>query len=409
MKKSNESHTTTKIDAEAERGLWRLKHALDAPPDGNCFIFSALAHVEPGKTPQQLTAAAEEVRAAVQLPRHRYAGFDAMLAVAAHLQVWVARIMMIPGEPIWGVTLTPLPPGTQDDQHLYALVRQVANNHACPFGAKRVLLTWEELQDAADLWGMLITAYSQATYPADVPLRGSDEAARRAAWRRQRQERAAKLHAEREARRETERQITEARQRQQEAREIQAVMTHIVERVSVGVVVKKRVTFSDQQPDVRLVASDPMAAHRRSDLAARRESHKARLRARWQRKLPNRQLQTEEDWVEQEWHSKVRAEESAWRAEQSVRLDQQVQHLERTMPTPISVDEPKPKRHKRVEPSQARAVQSNRAAIELVRGEEYRAVCADGLQRAADTTGSMGCAGTAHQSAGGQHTNPAAV
>ena len=108
-----------------------------------------------------------------------------MLAVAAHLQVRVARITMIPGEPIWGLALTPLPPGTQNSQHLYALVRQVADNHACPFGARRVLLTWEELQDAADMWGMLITSYHQDAHPKNVPLRHSDEAVRRAAWKRQ--------------------------------------------------------------------------------------------------------------------------------------------------------------------------------------------------------------------------------
>ena len=34
-----------RIDAEAERDLWRLDHALEAPPDGNCYIFSVLAHV----------------------------------------------------------------------------------------------------------------------------------------------------------------------------------------------------------------------------------------------------------------------------------------------------------------------------------------------------------------------------
>ena len=61
----------------------------------------------------------------------------------AHLQVRVARIMMIPGEPIWGLTVTPLQPGTADADHLYALVRQVANNHACPFGRRRLLLTCE--------------------------------------------------------------------------------------------------------------------------------------------------------------------------------------------------------------------------------------------------------------------------
>eukprot|EP01043_Picozoa_sp_COSAG02_P028260 COSAG02_NODE_1705_length_11236_cov_6.168178_9_plen_78_part_00 len=65
-----------RIDPGAERQLWRLKHAMEAPPDGNCFIFSALAKAEPGMDKVQLSEEAESVRRVVRISRGQYAGFE---------------------------------------------------------------------------------------------------------------------------------------------------------------------------------------------------------------------------------------------------------------------------------------------------------------------------------------------
>ena len=270
-------------------------------------------------TVAELKRAAAEVRLAVQMPQGQYADFRGMLAVAAHLQVRVARIMMIPGEPIWGLTITPLQPGTADEDHLYALVRQVANNHACPFGKRRLLLTWEELQDVADMWGMLISAYDEGAYPRNVVQRHSDEAVRRAAWKRQRQNRAAKLHSEREARQARQREIAQGEHRQRETdAEVREVLKGLVDRVVAmegprmeGPRWKDRavrtVRFAERHPEVRLVEKDLLIRPKRCDLVARRDSRRRRLRARWSKQegWPNLDGWAQpEDWADQERKSK---------------------------------------------------------------------------------------------------------
>jgi hypothetical protein len=52
-----------------------------------------------------------------------------------------------------------------------------------------------------------LSVYDEGAYPQDVVQRHSDEAVWRAAWKRQRQDRAARLHAEREARKARQQQI----------------------------------------------------------------------------------------------------------------------------------------------------------------------------------------------------------
>ena len=52
-------------------------------------------------------AKAADIRRVV--PPGQYGGFEAIETVAARLQMRVARVIMIPGEPMWGMTVTPTP------------------------------------------------------------------------------------------------------------------------------------------------------------------------------------------------------------------------------------------------------------------------------------------------------------
>jgi hypothetical protein len=40
-----------------------------------------------------------------------------------------ATLAVTPGEPVYGVVLGPLRPGTTDNDHKYAVIRRVADNH----------------------------------------------------------------------------------------------------------------------------------------------------------------------------------------------------------------------------------------------------------------------------------------
>ena len=101
----------------------------------------------------------------------------------------------------------------------------------------------------ADMWGMLISAYDEGAYPRNVVRRHSDEAVRQAAWKRQRQNRAAKLHSEREARQARQREIAQGEHRQRETdAEVREVLKGLMDRV-VAMEGPRTVRFASMNPD----------------------------------------------------------------------------------------------------------------------------------------------------------------
>jgi hypothetical protein len=38
------AHRLMRIDPDAERKIWKMRHAMEAPPNGDCVIISCLAH-----------------------------------------------------------------------------------------------------------------------------------------------------------------------------------------------------------------------------------------------------------------------------------------------------------------------------------------------------------------------------
>jgi hypothetical protein len=77
----------------------------------------------------------------------------------------------------------------------------------------------------------------------------------------------------------------------------------------------RAVRFGVGRPEVQIVVKDLSLATRRCDLAARRDSRRRRLRARWQAEGGA----TDADWEEQERSSKQRAEKRAAQAARGVR------------------------------------------------------------------------------------------
>jgi hypothetical protein len=77
----------------------------------------------------------------------------------------------------------------------------------------------------------------------------------------------------------------------------------------------RAVRFGVGRPEVQIVVKDLSLATRRCDLAARRDSRRRRLRARWQAEGGA----TDADWEEQERRSKQRAEKRAAQAARGVR------------------------------------------------------------------------------------------
>ena len=144
-----------RIDPDAERRVWRMRHAMEAPPNGDCVIISCLAHCGDSANRSTLMRMATAVRQAAGLGRE-YLHEKDKWRLEAYLGIRTATIVVTPGEPIYGMVLGPLRPGTRENDHEYALIRRVADNHCSPFGERLGLQTWDQLQDLADEMGMQI-------------------------------------------------------------------------------------------------------------------------------------------------------------------------------------------------------------------------------------------------------------
>ena len=167
-----------RIDPDAERRVWRMRHAMEAPPNGDCVIISCLAHCGDSANRSTLMRMATAVRQAAGLGRE-YLHEKDKWRLEAYLGIRTATIVVTPGEPIYGMVLGPLRPGTRENDHEYALIRRVADNHCSPFGERLGLQTWDQLQDFADEMGMQIIQRPASLYATGVEQRNAPSAAQR--------------------------------------------------------------------------------------------------------------------------------------------------------------------------------------------------------------------------------------
>ena len=158
------------LEPEVTRELRGMRHATAVPPSGRCWIASMIAQTDPdvpAEALDRLAATAWERCGLTQIPGSEWE----FARIGAHVGARSARIMMVPGEAIWGVRLSARKPGTDDAAYRYALIRQVEPTHCCPLGPDRRTWSWSELREIAASYGMPIVSDNEGAWPAaaDTP------------------------------------------------------------------------------------------------------------------------------------------------------------------------------------------------------------------------------------------------
>ena len=94
------------------------------PPSGRCWVASMIAQTDPDVPAARLDKAAAAAWDPCRLT-HIPGSPQEHARIAAHVGARSARIMLIPGEPVYGMRLSAKKPGTIDEDYEYALLRQV--------------------------------------------------------------------------------------------------------------------------------------------------------------------------------------------------------------------------------------------------------------------------------------------